>query len=145
MPKDVYLQPDAPDPVLAEDVVLSLVRRSVPHARAVTAIDESGGEARTYAVDTSTIFKVQRPQQLRPRTSLAKEVFYLQQLASEPQINVPRVLGYGRAEPNIEYTCMTRMPGIAMANSALAGEARQAALADLGRTLRRIHALSRAP
>lgn len=144
MPKDVYLQPDAPDPILPADLVLALVQRHMPAARAVTAIDESGGEARTYAIDATIILKVQRPQQLRPRTSLAKEVFYLNRLASQPDISVPEVLGYGR-EGSIEYTCMTRMPGVALANVPLAGPARDKALGDLGRTLRRIHALSREP
>lgn len=80
MPKDVYIQPDAPDPILPEELVLSLVRRHVPNAQAVTGIDESGGEARTYAIDSALILKVQRPQQLRPRTSLEKEVWFLQHL-----------------------------------------------------------------
>lgn len=70
-----YSQPDAPDPVLDEELVLSLVRRHVPDARVVTGIDESGGEARTYAVDEAIILKVQRPQQLRPLTSVEKEGF----------------------------------------------------------------------
>jgi hygromycin-B 7''-O-kinase len=76
MPKEVYLQPDAPDPVLSQEFVLSLVRRHLPEAQAVTGVDESGGEARTYAIDDTVILKVQRPQQLRPSTSLAKEVFF---------------------------------------------------------------------
>ena len=45
MPKDVYIQPDAPDPVLSEELVLALVRRHVPDAQTVTGVDESGGEA----------------------------------------------------------------------------------------------------
>ena len=73
MPKDIYLQPDAPDPVLTDAVVLGLVQRHVPNAHAVTGVDESGGEARSYLVDASLILKTQRPHRLRPRTSLAKE------------------------------------------------------------------------
>ena len=145
MPNDVYLQPDAPDPVLSAAVVLTLVRRHVPHATRVTAVDESGGEARTYVVDDTIILKTQRPHRLRPRTSLAKEVFFLNRLASEPRLNVPRVLGYGREGSTIEYTCMTRLPGVALANVEPTEPARQAALGALGRTLRRIHALPRAP
>jgi hygromycin-B 7''-O-kinase len=61
MPKDRYLQPNAPDPVLAESVVLRLVRQFVPTAQAVTAVDESGGEARTYRVDDTIVLKTQRP------------------------------------------------------------------------------------
>src|SRR5947209_885563 len=94
--EDTYSQPDAPDPVLDEELVLSLVRRYVPGAKAVTGVDESGGEARTYAIDDSMILKVQRPQQLRPRTNLEKEVFFLQQLERVPEVRVPRALGYGR-------------------------------------------------
>ena len=145
MPKDVYLQPGASDPVLSDEEVLRLVRRHVPHARAVTAIDESGGEARTYAVDATIILKTQRPHRLRPRTSLAKEVFFLNQLASQPDISVPRILGYGRQGSSIEYTCMTRMLGVAVANAQISGAVRQAALAELGKTLRRIHALPPEP
>ena len=48
MPKDIYLQPDAPDPVLSDTVVQGLVGRHVPEAQAITGVDESGGEARTY-------------------------------------------------------------------------------------------------
>ena len=47
MPRDFYVQPDAPDPVLPSDLVLTLARRHVHEARAVTDVDESGGEART--------------------------------------------------------------------------------------------------
>jgi len=91
--EDTYSQPDAPDPVLDDDLVLALVRRHVPEARAVTGVDESGGEARTYAIDDTIILKVQRPQQLRPRTSLEKEVFFLRQLEQAPEARVPRALG----------------------------------------------------
>ena len=145
MPNDVYLQPDAPDPVLSAAVVLTLVRRHVPRATRVTAVDESGGEARTYVVDDTLILKTQRPHRLRPRTSLAKEVFFLNRLASEPGITVPRVLGYGREGRTIEYICMTHISGVAMANVQTTGPARQVALGELGRTLRRIHALPREP
>lgn len=148
MPGDFYVQPEAPDPVLSEEVVLSLVRRQAPETRAmaVTAVDESGGEARTYTIDDALILKTQRPQQLRPRTSLEKEVFFLNQLAAEaPTLSVPRVLGYGRAEPGIEYTVMTRMPGVAMRDADLDPAARRAVLVELGGALRRIHALPQAP
>ena len=145
MPKDVYLQPDAPDPVLPTELVLDLARRHVPDACAVTAIDESGGEARAYIVDGTIILKTQRPHRLRPRTSLAKEVFFLNRLTSRPDISVPRVLGYGRVGSSIEYICMTRMPGVAIVHTSLSGPALQAAMADLGSMLRRIHALPREP
>jgi hygromycin-B 7''-O-kinase len=145
MPKDVYLQPDAPDPVLSDELVLALVRRHVPEAQAVTGVDESGGEARTYAIDTHLMLKVQRPQQLRPRTSLAKEVFFLGQLESVSDISVPRVRGYGRDSALLEYTIMTRMPGVAMRHVPLSEQERAAILFQLGKTLRRIHSLPQTP
>src|SRR5437764_726684 len=126
-------------------LVLVLLRRHVPEAQAVTGIDESGGEARTYAIDANLILKVQRPQQLRPRTSLAKEVFFLRQLESQPNISVPRALGYGRDSALLEYTVLTRMPGIAMRHAELDEQERAAVLVQLGQTLRRIHSLPQAP
>ncbi len=124
--------------------MLSLARRHVPDAQRVRAVEESGGEARTYFIDDALILKVQRPQQLRPLTSLAKEVFFLRQLDALPdgrRVSVPRVIGHGRAEQGIEYTLLTRMPGRALRRTILASAARRAALTDLGRTLRRIHSL----
>lgn len=156
MPRDFYVQPDAPDPVLPNVMVLSLARRHVPDARTVTSVDESGGEARTYVIDDTLIFKTQRPQQLRPRTSLEKEVFFLNQLATAaPDLSVPRVLGHGREQIHldddalrdvtIEYTLMTRMPGIAMRHAHLDDDARRGVLLQLGTVLRRIHSLPLAP
>src|SRR5918911_647121 len=105
-------RPDPRDPVLDSAVVLGLARRHLPCARAVTGVDETGGEARAYAIDQDFIFKTQRPHRVRPRTSLEKETFYLEQLASRaPELRVPRVLGYGR-EPGVEYLLMTRVPGV---------------------------------
>lgn len=143
--EDTYSQPDAPDPVLDDELVLSLVRRHVPEARAVTAVDESGGEARTYVIDETMTLKVQRPQQLRPRTSLEKEVFFLKQLEGVPDVSVPRVLGYGREGHYIEYNVQTRMPGQAMRHVQLEEEASGEVLTELGRTLRRIHELPQEP
>jgi aminoglycoside phosphotransferase (APT) family kinase protein len=139
-PRDVYLQPDAPDPVLDSELVLELVRRHVPSVREVTGVDESGGEARTYMCDDDLVLKVQRPHQLRPRTSLEKEAFILREIERDPSIRVPRVLGYGR-EGSIEYVVLSRIPGIALNDSALQGEARVEVLLALGATLRRIHDL----
>lgn len=144
MPRDYYIQPDAPDPVLSAEQVLAYVRQHVPQAKAVTGVDESGGEARTYAVDADLIFKTQRPQQLRPRTSLKKEALFLKQLQGVEDLNVPQVVGYGHPEPMIEYTLMTRMPGVAVRNAQLTGEARQDALKTLGRMLRRVHGIPQA-
>lgn len=149
MPGDFYVQPDAPDPVLPERLALALARRHAPTASAVTAVDESGGEARAYAIDSDLILKTQRPQQLRPRTSLDKEVFFLDQLAKHaPDLSVPRALGHGFGEDEsgavVEYTLMTRMPGVAMRHATLGPDARRATLREIGWTLRRIHALPQA-
>ncbi len=146
MPKDIYLQPDAPDDVLDDELILSLTRRHVPDAQTVTLIDESGGEARTYFVDEHIVVKTQRPNRLRPRTSLSKEVFFLEQIAERaPELSVPRVLGYGREEPFVEYTVMTRMSGVALRHVRLSAEQRNAVMRELGWTLRRIHQLPLAP
>lgn len=144
LPKDTYAQPETPDPVLDPETVLRLVRRHVPGASAVLGVDESGGEARTYAVDDGLILKTQRPHRLRPRTSLEKEAFFLRQLADVEGVSVPKVLGYGR-EGGIEYCCMSRMPGVAASTLAVAGEARMELLRDLGRMLRRVHQVPQAP
>lgn len=143
--KDYYIQPEAADPVLDEATAMNLVHRHLPEAKGVTAVDESGGEARTYRIDDIWILKTQRPQQLRPRTSLKKEVFYLNQLQGMPGISVPTVLGHGREGQHTEYTLMTRMAGVAVRHAVLQGEDRQKVLFDLGRMLRRIHNLPQQP
>jgi aminoglycoside phosphotransferase (APT) family kinase protein len=141
MPHD----PDPRDPVLDASVVLRLARRHLPSASAVTAIDETGGEARAYVIDEGFIFKTQRPHRVRPRTSLEKEAFHLDQLArSAPQISVPRVLGYGR-EDGVEYILMTRMPGVAMRRLPVQGQARAVLLRELGTALRVMHGLDPQP
>jgi Ser/Thr protein kinase RdoA (MazF antagonist) len=149
MPRDVYLQPDAPDPVLAPATVLALARRHVPEAEAVLEVEESGGEARTYGIHAGgedLILKVQRPPQLRPRTSLEKEVFFLQHLAAvAPDLSVPRVRGYGRDSALLEYTLLTRMPGMALRQATLTPAQEVAVLEELGRVLRRIHDLPPTP
>jgi aminoglycoside phosphotransferase (APT) family kinase protein len=144
MPKDVYFQPDAPDPVLTEAVVLGLVQRHVPNAHAVTGVDESGGEARSYLVDDGLVLKTQRPHRLRPRTSLAKEAAFLRHLAAFPAIPVPRVFGYGQTE-GVEYLCMNRMPGDAVTRLPIAGVARARALRALGQVLHQIHLVPQEP
>lgn len=146
VPRDFYVQPQTPDPVLPDEVVLALARRHAPEVRTVIGVDETGGEARTYAIDDALILKTQRPYQLRPRTSLEKEVFFLNQIASHASdLSVPRVVGYGRADTAdgtaVEYTLMTRMPGVAMRQATLGDAARQNVLLRLGTVLRRIHAL----
>jgi hygromycin-B 7''-O-kinase len=146
MLEEYYLQPDAPDPVLTEAEVLRCVRRFVPTAKAVKRIDESGGEARTYIVDEAIVLKVQRPQQVRIGTSLAREVFFLNQLvAAAPDLPVPRVLGYSRETNLLEYNIQTRMPGVAYADANLTPDARHEVIFSVGRLLRRLHAIPQQP
>jgi aminoglycoside phosphotransferase (APT) family kinase protein len=135
---DTYSQPNAPDPVLADARVLELARRHAGSARTVTFVDESGGEARAYMCDDDLVLKTQRPQQLRPRTSLEKEAFILGQLAAQADVPVPHILGYGR-EDDVEYLLMTRIPGVPLETTSLSGPARIAVLRELGATLRRVH------
>lgn len=135
------MTPHPQDPVLDFDRVVRLARRHRPSAGTVTAVDESGGEARTYAIDDDLIFKTQRPHRVRPRTSLQKEALNLELLASHmPELPLPRVLGYGR-DDDVEYTLMTRIPGWAVRNTSIAGDERRAVLLELGRLLRRMHHL----
>jgi fructosamine-3-kinase len=110
MIKDVYYQRGFPDPVFEDGYVLGLAR-AFTDAKAVTGVDETGGEARTYAVDSGVILKVQRPQQLRLSTSLEKEVFFLKQLGKLDGVRVPKVLGYGK-EGTVEYTVLKSAPSI---------------------------------
>ena len=145
MPREFYIQPEAPDPILSSELVLSLARKHAPEVQAVVTVDETGGEARMYAIDEDLIFKVQRPQQLRPSTSLKKEVLYLNQLEGVDGISVPRVVGYGHPEPLVEYTLMTRMPGIAVRDADLVGEPRRKMLRALGRMLRCLHSIPQEP
>jgi hygromycin-B 7''-O-kinase len=143
MTTDVYLQPNAPDPVLTADRVLSLVRRHTS-ASEVRRVEESGGEARAYLVDDGMVLKVQRPHRLRPRTSLEKEALLLTQMASYPDIPTPKLIGYGREE-DIEYICMTRMPGLASNGVELSDKQRRSLLVELGITLRMLHQIDQAP
>jgi hygromycin-B 7''-O-kinase len=129
------------DPILEFDLVLKLARRHLPSVKAVTAVDETGGEARAYVLDDVYIFKTQRPQKVRPRTSLLKAKFHQDMLAElAPEVSVPRVFGYGR-EGSIEYVLESRMAGVAFRTMAIQGEQRKAILRDLGKTIRRIHSL----
>jgi aminoglycoside phosphotransferase len=144
LPSDIYSQPQAADPVLEERTVLDIVRGHGVRCSAVTRVDETGGEARAYMLDDNVVLKVQRPHRRRSRTSLAKEAFFLHQLAAYPDIVAPHVLGYGRHETT-EYLVMTQMQGVSALTVELAGEQRIAVLHQLGRTLRRLHALPQAP
>lgn len=158
--------PNPLDPVLDFDVILALARQHLPSAKAVTAVDESGNQARAYVIDEEFVFKTQRPHRLGPKTtaswpvasyaSLEKETFHLQQLEGyAPEINVPRVLGYGQRD-GVEYLLMTRIRGVvvrdptrtskvAVPDAVVDGQARVAMLRDLGALLRRVHSLPVAP
>ena len=98
----------------------------------------------TYAIDGDLILKTQRPNRLRPRTSLAREVFYLRQVEGRADISVPRVLGYGR-EGDVEYTLMTRMKGLPVSRATLSESERRGVLLELGRLLRGLHRLPQEP
>ncbi len=140
-----YYQREAPDPILPDELVLALARRHEPSIQAVTAIDETGGEARVYCLDGGWVFKVQRPQQLRSWTSLEKEVRFLEQIAiDDPSLPVPRVAGHGR-EGAVEYTLMTRIGGEAAVRTPISAEARPVMLEELGRVIRRVHAIQQEP
>lgn len=135
---DVYLQPDAADPVLDERVVIEVARRHAPGAGPPVEVDESGGEARAYLLHGDVVVKAQRPHRRRPRTSLAKEAFLLGELHRQVDLPLPRVLGHGRVGAT-EYLCLTRVPGTPLARTDLGADARRHALGALGRTLRTIH------
>jgi hygromycin-B 7''-O-kinase len=145
------LVPENLDPVLDPATVLGLVRNSLPGVHVVTGVDESGGEARTYAVDDDVIVKVQRPQKIRPRTSLEKEAFILRHLETSFQdgpLPVPRVFGHGRESTpfgQVEYICMSRVEGACAQNTDLKGQERVALLGELGSLMRRIHSAPQSP
>lgn len=142
---DVYLQPYAPDPLLANELILDLAQRHVSDVDSVTAVDESGGEARAYLVDDTIVVKTQRPHRLRPRTSLAKEAYLLDALAPVLEGRIPRLLGYDKvdtAQGPVEYMCMTRVPGRAARDATLDVAARHVLIGEVGRLLRRLHAAS---
>ena len=135
--RDTYSQPHAPDPILDGGLVVDLIRRHTTISATTFDVDETGGEARAYVL-REVVLKTQRPQQLRPRTSLAKEAFILEQLALNGSIPVPRILGYGR-EGDVEYEVLSRIPGIALRDAVLSSSARVAVLHEVGATLRAIH------
>jgi aminoglycoside phosphotransferase (APT) family kinase protein len=135
---DTYSQPEAPDPVLSEDTVVAVATQHVSGARHLLEVDESGGEARAYMLSGGVVVKTQRPHRLRPRTSLTKEAFFLNELHRTGNFPVPKVLGYGHVEA-IEYLCLTRIPGIAVRHVQLTPAQQTAMLHALGTILRSIH------
>ena len=144
MRETVYYQRGAADPVLADDLVLDIVRQYAPGAKAVTSINDTHGEARAYMVDENIVLKVQRPQQLRSSTGLKKESFFLKQLEQQTDVSVPRVLGYGK-RGTVEYICMTRIPGLAAEYAKLSDKEKNILLPVLGKELRKIHSIDQKP
>lgn len=141
-PPDSYLQPDAPDPVLGDEYVRELIARHAEVSPGDVSVDETGGEARTYLCG-DVVLKTQRPHRLRPRTSLEKETFILEEIDRQTTLPVPRVLGYGR-DGGVEYEILSRIPGIALRDATLHVADRSAVLKDLGRVLRQFHELDQA-
>lgn len=137
---DSYLQPDAADPVLSEDTVVAAAARHVRHAGRLLEVDESGGEARAYLLDGGVVVKTQRPHRLRPRTSLAKEALFLEELDRTGDFPVPKVFGHGHVD-DIEYLCLSRVAGTASRHVQLGAARRSELLQALGRTLRSVHAI----
>ncbi len=114
---DVHLQPNAPDPVLPDTVVLDIARAHTKLSTGQVEVDESGGETRTYLLGGGVVVKTQRPHRLRARTSLAKEALLLRTLAEPLAHLVPHLFGHGTAETAegvVEYVVMSRMPGEAL-------------------------------
>ncbi len=144
MRETTYFQRNAPDPILDDSIVLEIARQYMPKAMMVNSIDESGGEARTYVIDESFILKVQRPQQLRSSTSLEKEAFFLNQIAKQTDVSVPRVLGYGKKDSH-EYILMTKMEGVSVENTKLSKNEKNDLLLELGAELRKIHDMDQRP
>jgi len=128
------------DPIISSDLILEIANRHV-EASQVTGIEESGGEARAYYIDSDKVLKVQRPHRVRERTSQEREVVFLNELSLFPEVTTPEVLGYGREGDRIEYTVMSRMPGQALGLVKPTGEKRKQALHDLGQMLYYLHNL----
>lgn len=143
--KDVYVQPEVSDEVWNDNLILELVSEFVPSVKKVLGIDETGGEARTYAVDDNIIIKTQRPNRLRPRTNLEKEAFMLRQIEKESDINVPRVLGYTKRNNLIECIVMTRMPGDSIKRTEMREKELTEALIIHGKTLNKLHSINQEP
>ena len=61
---DIYLQPDAEDPVLSRDTVLGITAAHTGRATTLAGAGESGGEARVGLLDGDVVVKTQRPHRL---------------------------------------------------------------------------------
>lgn len=66
-------------------------------------------------------------------------------VATDPEITAPRLLGEGRLYDDVDapwlYLITTRMPGVASWRAELSAEQRRSLAAQLGRQVRRVHAL----
>jgi len=145
---DVYLQPNAPDPVLPDAVVLDIAQAHVKLSTMQVNVDESGGEARAYLLGDGVVVKTQRPHRLRPRTSLAKEALLLRTLAEPLRHLVPHLSGHGYADGAqgiVEYVVMSRIPGDALIRRPANGAARSALIRQVGELLARLHQVPIAP
>lgn len=144
---DRYSQPDAPDPVLAPELVLSLARAQLTGGRQVSRVlevDESGGEARAYLCDGEVVVKTQRPHRLRPRTGLAKEAALLGALAGPAAGRIPALFGYAQVETvvgGVELIVMSRVAGRPVRHLTVPAAARRRLIGEVGRLLRAVHAL----
>jgi Ser/Thr protein kinase RdoA (MazF antagonist) len=140
---DVYLQPEAKDPVLSHLSVLKIAATHTDRGGAVLEVDESGGEARAYLLEGDVVVKTQRPHRLRPRTSLAKEAALLDYIAASLGGHVPHLFGRGHTvvpEGEVEYLVMSRMPGRAVRHLTMTGETRATLLRATGALIARLHA-----
>lgn len=145
---DVYLKPDAPDPVLSPATVLDIASQHSKAATAVLEVDESGGEARAYLLTGDVVVKTQRPHRLRPRTSLAKEAAILRHLAGPLGSRVPVLFGHGHTdtpEGPVEYLVMSRMPGDALVRRPVEASGRSDLVREVGALLARLHAVPTEP
>ena len=146
---DTYSQPNAPDPVLTDDLVLGLARAYLPapgRVGAVLAVEESGGEARAYLLDGGVVVKTQRPHRLRPRTSLAKEAALLTALEPTLPGRVPMLFGYDQVDTSagqVEFIVMSRIAGQAVLTrpTGPVGPARAQLLREVAAALRAVHTL----
>lgn len=145
---DVYLQPEAADPVLSPATVLAIAQSHTGLRSRVLKVDESGGEARAYLVEGDVVVKTQRPHRLRPRTSLSKEAHLLRHLAAPLGGRIPELLGYGRfkaTEGDVEYLVMSRIPGDSLIRQQPDPAARHSLLHEVGALLSRLHAVPTGP
>jgi len=144
---DTYSQPEAPDPVLSEELVVQLASRYLPAGTPVSrvcAVDESGGEARAYLLDADVVVKTQRPHRLRPRTSLRKEARLLEALSGPLAGRIPVVFGYDEVDTDVgmvEFIVMSRVTGQAVRHAEIDEAARSGLLGEVAAVLRAVHAL----